>query len=71
MIVDIGIVAVCCFAALAFGSNELWAMSIIVAATGMLPAVTLIYDAWRGKLRLNAGHIYIPLLYRTSEVTAH
>jgi hypothetical protein len=62
MIVDIGIVAVWCIAGLAFGSNEPWAMSIIIAATGMLLAVRLIYDVWRGKLRLNAGRIYLPLV---------
>jgi O-antigen ligase len=62
MIVDIGIVAVCCFAALAFGSNEPWAMSIIIAATGILLAMRIIYDVWGGKLRLYVGRIYLPLI---------
>jgi O-antigen ligase len=62
MIIDIGIIALCCFAALAFGSNEPWAMCIIVAATGVLLAIRIIYDVWSGKLRLYAGWIYLPLI---------
>jgi len=62
MIIDTGIIAVCCFAALAFGSNMPWAMGIIVAATGVLLAIRIIYDVWSGKLRLYAGWIYLPLI---------
>lgn len=62
MIIDIGIIGICCFAVLAFGSNESWAMGIIIAATGILLAMRLIYNAWGGKLRLYAGWIYLPLI---------
>jgi O-antigen ligase len=62
MIVDTGIIVVCFFAVLAFGSNESWAMGIIIAATGILLAMRLIYNVGGGKLRLYAGWIYLPLI---------
>ena len=62
MIIDIGIIALCCFAAFAYGSNEPWAMGLIVAATGVLLTIRIIYDVWSGKLRLYAGWIYLPLI---------
>lgn len=62
MALNIGIVALCCFAALAFGSNEPWAMGIIIAATGVLLAIRLVSGSWRKKLRLSVGWVYFPLL---------
>jgi hypothetical protein len=49
MIVDIGMVAVFWLAALAFGSNEPWAMGIIIAATSALLAMKFVYESWREK----------------------
>ena len=62
MMIDIGIIAICCFAVLAFGSNETWAMGIISAATLTLMATRVVYNIWRGNLRLSAGWIYLPLM---------
>jgi O-antigen ligase len=62
MIIDYGIIAVCFFAALAFGSNEPWTMGVIVAVTAIFLAVKIICGVWGSKLKFSVGWNYLPLM---------
>ena len=63
MIVDLGVIAICYFAALSWGSNEPWAMSVIAVGTFSLLALRLIQDAWQGSLEPRRSRVYLPLLF--------
>jgi O-antigen ligase len=61
-ILDFALIALMFFAALAWGSNEPWAMGVIgVWSFGLLGA-RLLWDVRKGKLQIPVSWIYLPLL---------
>ncbi len=62
MILDLSIIALFWFAALAYGSNELWAMGAISLAAIVLFTIQILWQSWRGKLQIAYGLFYVPLI---------
>jgi putative inorganic carbon (HCO3(-)) transporter len=62
MLFDFGVIGLLYFAALAWGSNEPWAMAFISMATFAVLAGKTIWDCWRGEVRLLASWAFAPFL---------
>jgi O-antigen ligase len=62
MIFDLLVVAILCFAALAWGSNEPWAMAVIALASLSGLAGRLIWDCWKGTIVLYHRWVFLPFL---------
>ena len=62
MLFDLGVIGLFCYAALAWGSNEPWAMAIVAMVTLVLLAGRTVWDCWRGKLRLFSAWAFVPFL---------
>lgn len=62
MLFDLAVIGIFCYAALAWGSNEPWAMALVSMATLAVLAGKTIWDCWRGKVQLLAAWAFVPLL---------
>jgi O-antigen ligase len=62
MLSDLAVIAILCYAALAWGSNEPWAMALVSVATFIVLAGKTIWDCWRGKVQLAATWAFAPFL---------
>jgi O-antigen ligase len=62
MFFDLAVVGLMYFAALAWGSNEDWAIGLISALGIGLLAFRLAADAWKREVRVPRAWIYVPLL---------
>ncbi|HUJ88570.1 MAG TPA: O-antigen ligase family protein [Syntrophorhabdales bacterium] len=62
MLFDLAVIGIFCYAALAWGSNEPWAMAVVAIATFTVLAGRTIWDFWRGKVQIVAEWAFVPLL---------
>ena len=62
MLFDFGVIGILYFAALAWGSKETWAMGFFSLATLAVLAGNMIWDCWRGKIRIMAAWAFAPFL---------
>ena len=62
MLRDISVVLIMYFAALAWGSNEAWAMAVITMTAIGVWTGTVLTDLWRGQIALKRPGFYLPLL---------
>jgi len=60
MLIDIASVALVLFAAMAWGANKPWAIAVFSAGSLLVLAWRLIWDAWRGQLRLFWSWLFLP-----------
>jgi len=62
LILDVLVLIVAVFAALAWGANEPWAMAITGAAAAALLAIKIIWMGWKGDLKIPSPSVFIPLI---------
>ncbi len=62
MLTDVLVIIIAYFAVFAWGSNEMWAMGLIVFSILSVLAIRLISDAWRGSIKINQAWFYFPML---------
>jgi O-antigen ligase len=60
MLIDLASVALVLFAAMAWGANTPWAIALFSAGSLLVLAWRLIWDAWRGRLRLFWSWLFLP-----------
>jgi O-antigen ligase len=60
MLIDLASVALVLFAAMAWGANTPWAIAVFSAGSLLVLAWRLIWDAWRGQLRLFWSWLFLP-----------
>jgi O-antigen ligase len=60
MLIDLTSVALVLFAAMAWGANTPWAIALFSGGSLLVLAWRLIWDAWRGQLRLFWSWLFLP-----------
>jgi O-antigen ligase len=60
MLIDLASVVLVLFAAMAWGANTPWAIAVFSAGSLLVLAWRLIWDAWRGQLRLFWSWLFLP-----------
>lgn len=62
IVIDVGIVGLFWFAALAFGGSEVWTKGLIPIIALLLFAARIMLDCWLGQIRIKADWLYLVMI---------